>query len=99
MDRLEALAKRLGNGAIALKLDVNKDEDCRSLIERLPASHRDIDILINNAGHDVGGRKRFDQGRIEDFVTTLETNVVGLVRVAGPAARAHRRRGVGGDAG
>lgn len=82
LDRLEALARRLGNGAVALRLDVNKGEDCESLIGRLPASHRDIDILINNAGHDVGGRKRFDQGRIEDFVNTLETNVVGLVRVA-----------------
>jgi NADP-dependent 3-hydroxy acid dehydrogenase YdfG len=95
LDRLEALAKRLGNGAIALRLDVNRAEDCASLIDRLPPSHRRIDILVNNAGHDVGGRKRFDQGRIEDFVSTLETNVVGLVRVTHAVIPQMVERGTG----
>ncbi len=78
---LEALAKQLGNGAIAFKLDVTSAADTASLIERLPKSHRRIDILVNNAGHDVGGRKRFDEGRIEDFAAIAETNIIGLMRV------------------
>jgi NADP-dependent 3-hydroxy acid dehydrogenase YdfG len=95
LDRLEALAKRLGNGAIAFKLDVSKAEDCAGLIDRLPASHRQIDILINNAGHDVGGRRRFDEGKIEDFVNTLETNIVGLVRVTHAVIPQMVKRGAG----
>jgi NADP-dependent 3-hydroxy acid dehydrogenase YdfG len=79
---LQALAREIGDGAIACKLDVTDARDCASLIGRLPESHRQIDILVNNAGHDVGGRKRFDEGRIEDFAKTAETNVIGLMRVA-----------------
>ncbi|MCC6467801.1 MAG: SDR family oxidoreductase [Alphaproteobacteria bacterium] len=95
LDRLEALAKRLGNGATALKLDVSKGEECAGLLDRLPASHRQIDILINNAGHDVGGRKRFDEGKLDDFVETLETNVVGLVRVTHAVVPQMVKRGTG----
>lgn len=78
---LQALAAQLGDGAIAFTLDVTSPADTAALIERLPESHRQIDILINNAGHDAGGRKRFDQGRIEDFAAIAETNIVGLMRV------------------
>ncbi len=79
---LRALAKQLGKGAIAFTLDVTDAEGCRTLVDRLPGSHRQIDILINNAGHDTGGRKKFDEGRIEDFAAIAETNIIGLMRVA-----------------
>ncbi|MCC7046760.1 MAG: SDR family oxidoreductase [Alphaproteobacteria bacterium] len=95
LDRLEALAKRLGSGAVALKLDVSNGEECAGLLDHLPASHRQIDILVNNAGHDVGGRKRFDEGKLADFVETLETNVVGLVRVTHAVVPQMVKRGVG----
>jgi len=37
--------------------------------------------LINNAGHDVGGRKRFDQGSADDWTAIIETNLIGMMRV------------------
>lgn len=77
--RLAATAKRLA-GAHALELDVNDAKSCASLLQRLPEDLRGIDILVANAGHDVGGRKRFDQGRVEDWARTVETNVTGLIR-------------------
>ena len=40
-----------------------------------------MDILINNAGHDIGGRKRFDAGSADDWAAIIETNLVGLMRV------------------
>ena len=80
-DRLEALAKRLGPNCHPLTLDVADSEATASLCGNLPEDLREIDILINNAGHDVGGRKRFEDGAIEDWAAIIETNVTGLMRV------------------
>ena len=77
--RLEALASRL-EGAHALELDVTDAEACGGLLERLPEDLREIDILVANAGHDVGGRKRFDEGKVEDWARIVETNVTGVIR-------------------
>ena len=46
-----------------------------------PDEWRSIDILVNNAGSDVGGRQSFDQGRIDEWVGTIDINVSGLMRV------------------
>jgi NADP-dependent 3-hydroxy acid dehydrogenase YdfG len=81
LDRVEAVAKKIGAGAIAARLDVDAKAECEAFPAKLPRSHRDIDILVNNAGHDLGGRVRFDQGRIEDFLATITTNITGLVRL------------------
>jgi len=95
LEKLEPVAKKLGNGALAFKLDVTKGDEIKTLIDRLPASHRQIDILVNNAGHDVGGRKRFDEGAIDDFVQTLETNITGLVRLSHAVIPQMVKRGTG----
>ena len=78
--RLADLVRELGEGAHALQLDVSDAASVGSMIERLPADLREIDILVANAGSDVGGRKRFDQGEVEDWASTIETNLTGLVR-------------------
>lgn len=79
-ERLAALVETLGKGTHALSLDVTDPAAVGSLLERLPEDLREIDILIANAGSDVGGRQRIDQGDVEDWVRTIETNVTGLVR-------------------
>ena len=79
-DRLASLAESLGPGAHALELDVTDPASVGGLLERLPEALRAIDILVANAGHDVGGRRRFDEGAIEDYAGVIETNVTGLVR-------------------
>ena len=78
--RLAAAVEQLGPGAHALPLDVTDAGSVAGLIERLPADLREIDILVANAGHDVGGRQRFDLGDVDDWARTIETNVTGLVR-------------------
>ena len=94
-DRLEALATRLGPDCHPLVLDVTDSEGCAKLCERLPVNLREIDILINNAGHDVGGRKRFEDGAIEDWAAIIETNVTGLMRVSHGVAPGMAARGRG----
>ncbi|MDX1430894.1 MAG: SDR family oxidoreductase [Gammaproteobacteria bacterium] len=81
MARLEALAAKLGAHARALELDVDDAASVASIGERLPAGWRDIEILVNNAGHDKGGRRRFDEGSAEQWAAIIETNVTGLIRV------------------
>lgn len=94
-DRLAALAERLGPDCHPLTLDVTDRRATAGLCENLPEELRDIDILINNAGHDVGGRQRFEDGAVEDWAAIIETNVTGLIRVSHGVAPGMVARGRG----
>lgn len=78
---LEQTAAGHGSRAHVLRLDVTNYAAVDALTERLPVEFRALDLLVNNAGHDVGGRTRFDQGRTEDWTSIIETNVSGLMRM------------------
>ncbi len=95
LERLTPVAERIGPGGHVLELDVADRQSTATLLQRLPAELRAIDILINNAGHDVGGRQRFDQGDLEEWASIIETNVVGMVRVSHAVARGMVARGRG----
>jgi 3-hydroxy acid dehydrogenase/malonic semialdehyde reductase len=77
--RLDRLAE-LGDGFVALELDVTDPDSCASFVAS--ATHRlgGLDILVNNAGLALG-RDPFDHSSEEDEETVLETNVHGLVRM------------------
>jgi 3-hydroxy acid dehydrogenase / malonic semialdehyde reductase len=77
--RLDRLAE-LGDGFVALELDVTDPDSCASFVTS--AIHRlgSLDILVNNAGLALG-RDPFDRSSEEDEETVLETNVHGLVRM------------------
>ena len=81
LPQLESLAAQFGDAAIALELDVTDEASVEKLLDRLPVEWRDIDILINNAGHDIGGRRQFHEGTAAQWAATIETNVIGLMRV------------------
>jgi 3-hydroxy acid dehydrogenase/malonic semialdehyde reductase len=80
-DRLAALSARLGARCHAIALDVTDPGSVATLIDRLPEDWRGIGALINNAGHDLGGRTTFDHQAIDDMLSTIETNVAGMMRV------------------
>ena len=63
-------------------LDVTDNEAVDALPVNLPEGWREIDFLINNAGHEVGGRKRFDEGSADEWAAILETNVLGMFRIS-----------------
>lgn len=79
--KLDAVVAQLGGRGLALVLDVTDPAATRNLVADLPPKWREIDILINNAGHDVGGRQRFDQGDADEYAAVIETNVTGMIRV------------------
>jgi NADP-dependent 3-hydroxy acid dehydrogenase YdfG len=76
---LDELCTPHGDNALALQLDVSDAVSVHDRIAALPAAYADIDILVASAGSDVGGRQRFDAGRMEDWQNTIETNVTGLM--------------------
>ena len=76
-----AIAAATGASIQPLLLDVEDPESVESLVERLPAPWRSIDVLVNNAGHDRGGRKKFHEADPADFRSVIETNLIGLVHV------------------
>ena len=79
-DKLAALSDSLGSGAHPLELDVTDASSVESLLTRLPEDWRSIEVLVNNAGHDEGGRHRFDEGSVAQWASIIETNVIGLIR-------------------
>lgn len=81
-ERLEALARRLGDGALAYPLDVTDEAAVAALPGDLPGAWRAPDILVSNAGHDLGGRRRFDRQTPEDAAAVVQANLLGTLRVA-----------------
>ena len=81
LDRVEAVAAGLDGRGVAVTLDVTDADSVDGLLERLPRDWRQVEILVNNAGHDAGGRRPFDEGAPEQWADIIETNVTGLVRV------------------
>ena len=81
MDKLELLCDKLGQSAMALEMDVTQTKSVDTLVERLPPGWTDIDVLVNNAGHDIGGRRLFHEGSADQWASIIETNVTGVIRV------------------
>jgi 3-hydroxy acid dehydrogenase/malonic semialdehyde reductase len=80
-ESVQALAAELGAAAHALVLDITDVIAVTDLPASVPEAFGPIDVLINNAGHDIGGRTRFDIGAMEDWAGILETNLIGTLRV------------------
>jgi len=79
--RLLELAQELGDRLHPLLLDVTDAAAVKAVGSALPVEFSNPVILINNAGHDVGGRQLFEQGSAEQWCDIIETNVQGMIRL------------------
>ncbi len=95
MDRLQVLGDELGDLVFPCVLDVSDGDAVTALPGSLPAELCQIDVLINNAGHDVGGRRLFQDGEANEWVSIIETNVNGLMRVTRAVVPGMLERGHG----
>jgi len=77
-DRLQALAEEVG--ATTLALDVTDPASVDAFAAAVGDRHGHADVLVNNAGTGVGLDPVAD-AREADWQTTMDTNVVGLLRV------------------
>lgn len=90
--RLAAVAER--TGAVALVADVASRESTREAVDRAAGELGGLDALICNAGVMPGSR--ISEGHVEDWVRTLETNVLGMLYTV-DAGLPHLRAAGGGD--
>jgi 3-hydroxy acid dehydrogenase/malonic semialdehyde reductase len=74
-------AGRLGERALPLPVDVTDATAVDGLTERIPQDFLPLHTVVNNAGHDIGGRTRFDQGAADDWASIIDTNLKGMMRV------------------
>jgi 3-hydroxy acid dehydrogenase / malonic semialdehyde reductase len=77
--RVDRLAE-LGDGAVALELDVTDAKNSESFVANAVERLGGLDILVNNAGLALG-RDPFDESTEEDEEAVIETNVHGLIRM------------------
>jgi 3-hydroxy acid dehydrogenase/malonic semialdehyde reductase len=79
--RLDELAAELGPSTYPIVLDISDAAAVDALPSKIPAEFQPVDVLFNNAGHDIGGRTAFAQGSPDDWTAIIETNLIGLMRV------------------
>jgi NADP-dependent 3-hydroxy acid dehydrogenase YdfG len=77
-DRLQTLAEEVG--ATTLPLDVTDPASVEAFAAAVRDRHGHADVLVNNAGAGPGLDPVAD-GRDADWQVTMDTNVVGLLRV------------------
>lgn len=93
--RLQQLAAELGEGFYPLVLDVTDSAAVAGVQQALPRELHDIEVLVNNAGHDIGGRRLFDEGSAEQWCDIIETNVQGTIRLTRALIEGMLARGSG----
>ena len=91
--RLEQMRDLENLGATALKMDVTKDEDIVSVVNRIATEHGGIDVLINNAGFGMYGA--MEDTTLEDARYQFEVNLFGLARLTQLALPYMREQGAG----
>ena len=85
-DRLDALADKIGDAALALEADIGDEEQARAFVQQTKDELGGLDILINNAGVMLLGPLLAQQG--DDWRTMVNVNILGLVYCS-HAALAH----------
>lgn len=77
-DKLDELAKELGEGVLPVELDVTDREAVNGVVASLPEGFQEIDVLVNNAGLALG----LEPAHLtdpDDWERMVDTNCKGLM--------------------
>jgi 3-hydroxy acid dehydrogenase/malonic semialdehyde reductase len=77
-ERLEELAKELGELSLPLSFDISDRQAVKKAIENLPPNFNQISVLCNNAGLALG-LEGADEANLDDWDQMIDTNIKGLV--------------------
>jgi len=80
VERVEALARSLGDAVLPVALDVRDRAAVEALPAALPPAFAAIDVLVNNAGLALG-LEPAHRASLDEWETMIETNCTGLVTV------------------
>ncbi len=75
--RIEALADRLGDLAVAVPTDVGDPEQVAALFDLVRERFGGLDLLFNNAG--VGYFAKFEEQNREEWRRTIDANLYGVL--------------------
>ncbi len=78
-DRLDALARELSN-TVTIAADLRDFDTVKKEIANLPESHREVTVLVNNAGLALG-METAQRADVTDWDTMIDINVKSLVRL------------------
>ena len=78
-DDVKDLEEKYPETALAVQLDVTKEEDVKNSVEAAKEKFGTIDILVNNAGYGLGGG--IEEPSMEQIRHQYETNVFGVIRM------------------
>jgi len=93
-DRLEALAKELGN-ARAVTIDLSKSGSAAKLLADLEAAGEQVEILVNNAGFGLIGRfAKLDAKRLRQMIDLNVGTLTDLCRAIAPAMIKRKSGGI-----
>lgn len=93
-ERLEELARELGDSALPIAMDVTSRASIDEALSMLPQSWRQVDVLVNNAGLALGTEPAH-QASLDDWETMIATNCRGLVTMTRALLPAMVERGSG----
>lgn len=92
-DLAEHAPETLPEGVGYLRLDVTRDEDWATALDRVEHTWGGLDVLVNNAGVAAGGR--IDVLTVEDWRWITEINLFGVVRGCRTFTPLFKRQGSG----
>lgn len=77
LDRVEAVAQRLGERVVPMGMDVTSQDDWTRLLDHVSDQYGRIDVLINNAG--VAAAGTLEDTPMDDWRWVMEIDLMGVV--------------------
>ncbi len=84
-----------GGTAFVYAADISDIESIEGLLERVLADHRNVDMLVNNAGRSIRRSIALSYDRFHDFERTIQLNYFGAVKLIIGLLPHMRERGSG----
>jgi thioester reductase-like protein len=91
--RAEIVAQ--GGTAYVYAADISDMESIERLVERILSDHRDVDMLVNNAGRSIRRSIALSYDRFHDFERTMKLNYFGAIKLIIALLPHMRERGSG----
>ncbi len=98
VDKLEEVRAEIvasGGTAYVYAADIADVESIERLLERVLADHRNVDMLVNNAGRSIRRSIALSYDRFHDFERTMQLNYFGAVKLIIGLLPHMRKRGSG----
>ena len=95
LEEVRAEIVAAGGTAYVYAADISDMESIERLLERMLADHRNVDMLVNNAGRSIRRSIALSYDRFHDFERTMQLNYFGAVKLIIGLLPHMRERGSG----